>query len=545
MYNTSFIKKTLLAATVVLFCSCDKDFNAIGDDLISDDHFGLDSTYYDVVAYNQEVTPVQSNLLPINALGIYDSPVFGSTKADFVTQLSLESYAPTIGEEPEIVEVQLSVPYFSHIISSKTDGGNYNYALDSIYGPKDGRIKLSVYESNYQMRTSYPSNGTQLPQYYYTDEGSAFLANLQGDRLNNGIESENIRFFFSSDEKKNETRDAAGVVTGTTYVAPEMRLNLDKAFFETKILKAAASKLSTPDVFQEYFRGLYFKVEKADGFPNSQIGLLDFSKGKITITYKAKATSSATTKDQKTLVINFVSPASSGGTANLLTDVKETNYENAIKSPNRATGDEKLYVRGGQGSVAVIELKDFASKLQSVKDSGWKVNEANLVFHIDAQQMASKLSDGDYIKEPKRVYLYDLDNNTPLLDYSADGTASVTSDARMSKLVFGGIINLDATTKRGSTYKIRITSHIRNLIKNASAKNVRLGLVVTDNVSIATSNQLKNRFPFPGTSPVEYFSAVPRVSVMNPLGTVLYGGAASVPEANRLRLEVYYTKPNK
>ena len=84
MYNTSFIKKILLVATVVLLYSCDKDFNAIGDDLIGDDHFGLEPEKYDVLAYNQEVTPVQSNGLTLNGLGIYDNPVFGTTTANFV-----------------------------------------------------------------------------------------------------------------------------------------------------------------------------------------------------------------------------------------------------------------------------------------------------------------------------------------------------------------------------------------------------------------------------------------------------------------------------
>ena len=98
MYNTSFIKKILLVATVVLLYSCDKDFNAIGDGLIGDDHFGLESEKYEVLAYNQEVTPIQSNGSVNYGLGIYDNAVFGSSAASFVTQVSLDTYAPTIGD---------------------------------------------------------------------------------------------------------------------------------------------------------------------------------------------------------------------------------------------------------------------------------------------------------------------------------------------------------------------------------------------------------------------------------------------------------------
>jgi hypothetical protein len=31
---------------------------------------------------------------------------------------------------------------------------------------------------------------------------------------------------------------------------------------------------------------------------------------------------------------------------------------------------------------------------------------------------------------------------------------------------------------------------------------------------------------------------------MNPLGTIIYGSKATVPENKRLKLEIYYTKPN-
>jgi hypothetical protein len=31
---------------------------------------------------------------------------------------------------------------------------------------------------------------------------------------------------------------------------------------------------------------------------------------------------------------------------------------------------------------------------------------------------------------------------------------------------------------------------------------------------------------------------------MNPLGTIIYGGTSTVPEDKRLKLEIYYTKPN-
>jgi hypothetical protein len=542
MYNTSFFKKILLISTVVLLYSCDKDFNAIGDDLIGDDHFGLESEKYDVLAYNQEVTPIQSNSLTVNALGIYDNPVLGTTTANYATQVALAAYAPSIGESPVIQSVVLSVPYFSHITANNTDGSS-TYALDSIYGAPEGKLKLSVYESGVQMRASYFDGGNQFAQLYNTDmdtdtgvpEYINFDARKVGSRLNTGGVLENDEFFFDAKQITDVTTTDGKEVT--TKVAPEMRLNLDNAFFQNKILSAPAAKLATADVFQEYFRGLYFQVERSGSSP-SNMALMDFTKGKITIKYKAKTdvTTDGETVEDRTLVINLT-----GSTASLLKDAKSSDYATAIQNPNPA-GDERLFLKGGQGSLAVLELNGLAAKLEEIRANKWLVNEANLVFYIDTLQMA-KTADGStdikkMAKEPKRVYLYDLDNNLPIIDYAADGSTSITTDPRMTKVIYGGIVNVNSTTKRGSYYKIRLTNHIRNIIKDAAAKNVRLGLVAIDDISITASNKLKLKN--------SVISEAPRSTVITPVGTVLYGGTSSstIPTGKKLQLEIYYTKPN-
>ena len=535
MYNTSFIKKILLVATVVLLYSCDKDFNAIGDDLIGDDHFGLEAEKYDVLSYNQEVTPIQSNGLTVNGLGIYDNPVFGTTTANYTAQLTLATDAPVIGDEPEIESAVLSIPYFSHATAVDPKGGNV-YVLDSIFGPDNGKLKLSIYESGVQMRSTYFDNGAQYAQLYYTDQDSNsstdqinFDKSKLGVRLNDSIAvSQNEAFFFDAAQKKDSTVDATTKKVTYTYNAPEMRLSLNKAFFQEKILKAPASKLSNSDFFQEYFRGLYFKVEKSGSNP-SNLALMDFSKGKITIKYKAKTestTDAETVKEEKSLVINLT-----GATASLLQDAKKAEYANAINPANInvTEGDDRLYLKGGQGSLAVIDLSSFASKLTEIRNNKWMVNEANLIFYIDSDKMTGA-------DEPKRVYLYDLTNNIPLLDY-VDGTSGyINDDVKLTRYVFGGIIDVDSSTKRGKYYKVRITNHIRNLIKDATAQNVKLGLAVTESIDVSASNKLKLKN--------NVISEAPRGSVMSPLGTILYGSKSSVPEDKRLKLEIYYTKPN-
>jgi hypothetical protein len=137
--------------------------------------------------------------------------------------------------------------------------------------------------------------------------------------------------------------------------------------------------------------------------------------------------------------------------------------------------------------------------------------------------------------EPNRIYLYDLTNNRPVVDYYLDATNA--ADTKKSKYVFDGLINKEAVTNgRGQTYKVRITNQIRNLVKYTDSTNVKLGLVVTENIADAAFSKLKSANTFT--------SKLPRASVMNPLGTVLYGSHPSVPVEKRIKLQIYYTKPN-
>jgi len=571
MYNTSFFKKILLLATVAIFYSCDKEFNSIGDDLIGDNHFVLADTTYTVTAYNQKVTPVASNNLPINALGIYDNPVFGTTTASFNTQVTLTSYPPSLGFEAVIDSVTLNIPYFIDATKTTTSAdGKTTYVLDSIYGPETGIIKLSVYESGILLN-NYNGNNYDISQFYNTDRNSDFLKQATtnptvfGERLNNSTNTaENDQFFFSSKPIIEKTAATTTTPESSKTIDPEMRLHLNKDFFKAKIFDAPASKLAAPDVFKNYFKGLYFNVEKS-GTSAGRMAMMNFTKGTITVFYKAKTTATDTAAESKTLVINLA--GSQNNVINTVSLLEESNPASDYISAtaNDDTPDERLYLKGGQGSIAVIELFDKTDLIHyndqgkpvngsngvydeldeirnNVTHKNWLANEANLVFTIDTQKMGTGSTDPKTaIPEPTRIYLYDLENNTVIADYAADRTPALNNDPKKSRTVLGGIINLDAN-KRGTTYKIRITNHIRNIIKNADVKNVKLGLVVTEDINTITSAKLDKT-----KTAQSIFSEIPAASVMNPLGTVLFG--SNIPEeddnyAKRVKLQIYYTKLN-
>ena len=133
--------------------------------------------------------------------------------------------------------------------------------------------------------------------------------------------------------------------------------------------------------------------------------------------------------------------------------------------------------------------------------------------------------------EPGRIYLYDVNNKRPIVDYFLDNS---TGGLKNNKNIHGGIIERDANG-HGVKYKIRLTNYMRNLVKEADSTNVRLGLSVTETISNITMGKQRNPNPVLN-------NFVPSASAMNPLGTFLYGSHPAVPEDKRLKLEIYYTK---
>ena len=553
MYNNSFFKKILLVASVVFLYSCDKDYNEIGGDLIGENNFDFKKETYSVSGYNQKTGPIQSNNLEVNPLGIYSSTNFGETTANFNTQLTLPAIITSVSTKPFVESVVLTIPYYTDATQTKTNAdGSHVYVLDSIYGPDKAKMKLSIYESGYFMRDADPIGGFQQSQKYFTDQNTEFDNLKIPTRLNdNADKAQNDEFFFNPAEHVVVTTDTVTKVKSTAYIAPGMKLNLNKDYFKAKIIDAVNSgKLASNEVFKNYFRGLYFKMEKSGG-GQGNLAMLNFKGGKITITYNedlVSATGGATTRVKKTIVLNMT-----GNTVSLLNNDFSANgsaYNALPTTGNTTEGDEKLFLKGGEGSVAVLELFDkkdvkgydvngvltgpngISDQLDDLRNpaDGKKIliNEANLVFHIDAAAMANSY-------EPQRIYLYDFNNSRPLTDYYLDPTTN-SANPKKSKTILDGIIKKDATNKKGVTYKIRVTNQIRNLINNKDSTNVKLGLVVTEDIGIVTSYKLK--------TPNTFISQAPKTSVMNPLGTILYSGKSTVNEAKRLKLEIYYTKPN-
>lgn len=549
MFKKSYLQQILFGLfAVLLLVSCDKDFNELGTDIVGDDHFGFERyTDASIKAYNQKIGPISSNNLPINPLGFYYNPVFGTTQANFVTQVELDDENPTFNNvdpedydvEPTIIDsVILDIPYYSRLLDTDDDGLK-TYELDSIYGVNESKFKLSIYQSNYYLRDLDPDQSFGERQLFYTDKDAEIDNNkipvLLNDAPlsgNNADGHENSQFYFDKREHKTVTLNDDDEEVETRF-APSMRLHLSKAVFTNLLLNAPSGQLLNNAVFKNYFRGLYFKVE--NGNPG-QMAMLNFKGGKITVYYNEddETTVNENTtyeREYKTLTMSM-----EGNSVSLLNNSNEnTDY---LSAANNTTDEAtKLYLKGGEGSIAVIDIfgpdtdnNGIADEVEAIKANGWLINEANLTFYIDRTAM----SDPRTI-EPTRIFLFDLNNRKTLVDYTFDFTTN-SAYPKFAKYIHGGIIETeDVDNGRGIKYKVRITNHVRNLISKDST-NVRLGLSVTESINSVGFSKLRT-----ANSNTE---GVPNMSVLSPLGTVLYGTNPASPDDKRLKLEIYYTKPD-
>jgi hypothetical protein len=461
-----------------------------------------------------------------------------------------------------------------------------------------------VYENGYYLNSFNPNDNFQTQQRYFSDgstNGNIInFENLKkgndgsGNSIQNGARlndspstAENDQFFFNKAEiivyktKFNTTTgileyvDANDVVLANQIdtslrvvkerLAPGIYLTLNKAFFKKRILEAGSANLVNNIQFKQYFRGLYFKMEQLPG-EEGAMAMLNFSNAKVNVNYSSidEGAAAGTVATSKTLVLNLGTNSGSNSVS-----LQDYSYSGAYNSGLNASAtnptfgsDSKLFLKGGKGSVVYLDVfgsadilkpvngqlvpgaNQIPDELDQLRLKGWLINEAYLELYIDKTAMA-----GANQLEAERLYLFDATNQKALADYTFDATTN--SNTKYNKLIFGGIIERDATSdKKGIKYKIRITQHINNLINSTDAnlnKNVRLGLTVTENINYSNSYYFKSPFdinntPTVSSDDIEYF---PVASIMEQQGVVLHGTNPTPADASKkLKLIIHYTKPN-
>jgi hypothetical protein len=547
-FNSVLFKSVCFLSLIFIIQACDNEFSEIGTGIVGTPDFEIKNSTYPITTYNKKITSFQSNGLAENLLGYYYDPLFGSSKVDFVGQLTPKTFAPVFGDATILDSVVLTVPY----AVTASDGESTSYELDSLYGSEP--IKLSVFKNNYYLRTFDPNADLDAPQNYYSNgtltQGETIgVSNLEGQLIyndNSYLPSANSIELW----EENEETDVFELVS---TLQPSLRIHLfgdatnsnpPAAFWEDLILsKEDDEALSSTNNFYEYFRGLYFKAEPMTPMQGNLMQL-DFSSSNanVTIYYTYEQT---VTEDEETSTIisqgeyemnffgNRVSLFENNFNASVLQTINDTTTDDE--------GDNSLYLKGGEGSMAIVELfadedgnseEDQLNEFREVNNGIVSVkrliNEAYLEFFVDENQANSDF--------PNRVYLYDLDNNIPMADFFLDQTVNASSsDSKFTHLVpLTTETNADGMEQK--KYKIRLTEHLNNIVKHDST-NVKLGLVVTSNVGAAATKALQNSIDINNT----YIEGTPTGTILSPKSVVLHGNNSPDP-TKRAKLNIYYTE---
>lgn len=533
----------LLAIVSLATIACDKDFANIDSNIQGIKNFETSSKKFPVVSYSQKIsnnsTGVQTDALPSNLLGVYPDPnsVYGTSTAGVVAQLVPSNFSPEFGEDPVLESVILTIPYYTTLEEKDADG-NSTYKFDSIFGNPEASFKLSIYKSNYLLRNLDPSTDFEDPQAYYSSQEDLFCAQIGELLYQNDTFVPDIKE-IRLDEDGNIVPEDDVDTEITERIVPSLRVSLydsedplDTFWQDLFFANEGAAVLSNTNNFTEFFRGLIFKVEVNGADGNMQVLNFANTAANVLLDYTNNEEIESGEEDIRNptayrLAFNGIR-------------VNTINNDFTLPTPNTTEGDDKLYLKGGDGAMATLELfngtiidddgaPENAFTYFKNKEGKWLINEANLILYVDQDNVTDN--------EPDRIMLYDLKNNLPIIDYFMDGTTN-TSEPTKSKIAYAEILERNSEGK-GIKYKFRLTEHINNMLLRDSL-NVKMGLYVATDVNLIQNSKVEGMVNDEDDETINQF---PATSVLSVKSTVLHGSKSTLPEGQRAEFEIFYTEP--
>ena len=540
----NFLKILLIA---LIITSCEKDFASFDSEVINSDNainFSTNSVEYSLTSRSEMVNPVQTNNLPSFLLGSYNHPQFGRSNSSFVGQMVPSEYNHDFGDNVVLDSVVLTIPYYSRGIDTSEEG-DITYEIDSVYG--DSPIKISVYRNNFFFRTFDPFSDFDTSQNYFSNGSLSVEEVIDPGQLEGELLFEIDNFVPSADQINLTQIDTAGNPYVAQRIAPALRFKLNNPnddFWESNFFENEGNQVLTNEPnFKEFFRGLYIKVESSS---DGSMMLLNFasSNTKLTIHYTSDNTNIGDSDtgsvdeietNQHEYVMNF-----SGNLINLFEN--ETVVD--VDLMDQANGNENIYLRGGEGIISTIDL--FSGT--TIGDNGEEISEFDLFkdfFYDEISDEPIRIINEAYIEffvnqgfsnndEPERIYLYNYEQNSPLIDYFLDqSVSSLTINAKINHLE--PLVRDSLDGDKGIKYKIRITEHLNNLILRDST-NAKLALgVISDVASV-------QNFKILGDNSESENKSLASGVILSPKGTILHGNLSSDIE-KRPRIKIYYTEP--
>lgn len=537
----------IILISFFIFQSCDKELTSFDSDVINSENaidFSTGELDYTILSKSEIINPVQSNNLPSFLIGKYNHPQFGNSYANFVGQMVPADYNHDFGDNVELDSVILSIPYYSRAIDTD-ENLDVTYEIDSVYG--NNPIKISIYKNNFFLRTFDPFQSFDSSQNYFTNGSLSNNEQIDISQLEGQLLFEIDDFVPNANQINLTAVDTSGETYISQKLAPALRFKLNNPnnnFWETLFFNNdGLPNLSNEPDFKEFFRGLYIKTEGLNSSGSMMLLNLASSNAKLTIHYTSDNevvnNDTGSTDDNLTnqheYVLNF--------SGNLVNIFENENLVD-VNATNTVDGNENIYLRGGEGIITTLDL--FSGSL--INDNGEEISEFDHFkdfFYDNISDSPKRLINEAYIEfyvnqnfinsdEPERIFIYNYEQNTALIDYFLDqSVSSTTINAKINHLV--PLIKDSLNDNRGIKYKIRITEHLNNLVLKDSS-NSKLGLGVMSNISSVQN------FTILGDEDSNSNNSLAAGIILSPKGTILHGNLSPEIE-KRPRIKIYYTEP--
>lgn len=321
-----------------IFSSCEKPNEGLGFDSLIGEIPGVDRAEYSIntqtftqdsilvaINYDAQLLLAQGYLQP-KLLGTYVDPLFGLSKAEFISEMLLEDLNPQFGSAPIVDSVNL-----------------YLRTIDS-YGDTTRTFNLEVH---------------QLAESLSRDNAfySSFSPEL-GSKLGELIDftpKPNARFKFKGES-----------------ILPSFKIPLDKEFFKQQIVDQgnAFDAFTTNEKFRTYFKGIKISVTGSDG---SILTLNTNSvNSKILIFFREADTSTTTSQ----LELNFAQNKTTKPIG--FSTFKQDYVSYPVAFDTTDVNSEALYVQPMGGVFGALNFE----MLDTLQKKGYAINRAYLELPV-------------------------------------------------------------------------------------------------------------------------------------------------------------------
>ena len=402
---TTLHKALIFGALAILWVSCSKTTETIGNGLISEnDHIGV--AYTDtlhIVCHSQLIDSMPTKGISTVLLGSMMDPVMGLTDANIITQLHLSSTNHYFGDNPVIDSVVLQLAVSGYYGDTTTIQTVHVYELDD---------SLS-YSNDYYQFSDIDVKATDLAQGYQ----------------------------FSP-----RPHASGSIVGNDTLTQAVIRIPLSNSLGE-QLASADSAVFSSVDAFKQYFYGLKISCESVNS--NGAISYINPTSNTVTqlqVYYRE-------TPNANQMRYYFYITSDDVYFNQYLHDYTQGSNEfvQQVIDGQTALGQQQLYLQAMGGVRGVLNFTDLLDWAEGLQEEGayLVINEAKLIFP------ALTTPDSTRFAPPSSL---------ALLSMNDDGTTSILPDYLEGSNYYGGTYSNE---KKSVTF--RISEFLQSLIQGSQS----------------------------------------------------------------------------